>query len=128
MKTSSFKKKLLLAFDKNRVPVSDKVEKLRASLSGEALALVPEKTKDFIAAMENLEKAYGNTENVLQSRMGDIKKLGRCPPEVLNGKKIFAAIVSFCLKVETLVQDIVDLAEQEGCEHLQHDAYSTATR
>ena len=124
----TFKKKLLVAFEKNRVPVSDKVEKLRTCLSGEALALVPEKTKDFSSAIENLEKAYGNAENVLQSRMADIKKLGRCPPEILNGKRNFAAIVSFCLKAEVLIQDILDLAEQEGYEHLQHDAYSTSTR
>ena len=41
----------------------NKVEKLRTCLSGEALSLVPEKTKDFSAAIENLEKAYGNAEN-----------------------------------------------------------------
>ena len=124
----TFKKKLLLAFEKNRVPVSDKIEKLRACLSGEALALVPEKSKEFNDAIANLEKAYGNTENVLQSRMLDLKRLGRCPPEILNGKRNFAAIVSFCLKLEVLIQDIVDMAEQDGHEHLQHDAYSTSTR
>ena len=124
----TFKKKLIIAFEKNRVPVADKVEKIRTCLSGEALALVPEKTKDFKAAIENLEKAYGNAENVLQSRIGDIKQLGRCPPEIMNGNRNFAAIVSFCLKAEVLIQDIVDLVEQDGCEHLQHDAFSTATR
>ena len=124
----TFKKKLLTAFEKNRVPVADKVEKLRSCLSGEALALVPEKTKDFNAAIENLEKAFGNAENVLQSRMVDIRRMGRCPPEMLNGKRNFAAIVSFCLKLEVLIQDILDLVEQEGHEHLQHDAYSTSTR
>ena len=124
----TFRKKLLLAMEKNRVPVADKVEKLRTCLSDEALALVPEKTKDFQTAIENLEKAYGNAENVLQSRMGELKKLGRCPPEMLNGKRNFSAIVSFCLKVEVLIQDILDLADQEGYEHLQHDAFSTTTR
>ena len=87
-----FKNKLILAFEKNRIPVSDKVEKLRTCLSGEALSLVPEKTKDFSAAIENLEKAYGNAENVLQTRVNDIKKLGKCPPEVLNGKKNLSAV------------------------------------
>ena len=124
----TFKKKLLVAFEKNRVPLSDKVEKLRSCLAGQALALVPEKTKDFKIAIENLEKAYGNPEQVLQSRMSDIKKLGRCPPEVLNSKRNFSAIVSFCLKVEVLIQDIIDLAEDEGCDHLKYDAYGSSTR
>ena len=86
----TFKKKLLIAFEKNRVPLSDKVEKLRSCLAGQALALVPEKTKEFKIAIEYLEKAYGNPEQVLQCRMSDIKKLGRCPPEVLNGKRNFS--------------------------------------
>ena len=49
---STFKTKLTTALEKNRVPVSDKVEKLRSCLTGQALALVPEKTKDFTAALE----------------------------------------------------------------------------
>ena len=44
---SAFKRKLLLALEKNRVPVSDKVEKLRTCLSGQALALVPEKLRNL---------------------------------------------------------------------------------
>ena len=124
----TFKKKLLLAFEKNRVPVEDKVEKLRNVLTGEALALVPEKTKDFKTAIEILDKAFANPENVLQSRMAEIKILGRCPPEIINGRRNFASIVSFCLKVEVLIQDIIDLAEMEGHDHLQYDAYSTSTR
>ena len=124
----TFKKKLISAFEKNRVPVADKVEKLRTCLSGEALTLVPEKTKEFSGALDNLEKAYGNSEKVLQSRLADIKKLGKCPAEIQNGKRNFAGVVSFCLKVEVLIQDLLDLAEQEGCEHLQYDVYGTSVR
>ena len=125
---STFKAKLLLAFEKNMIPASDKVEKLRACLSGAALALVPEKTHDFNKALEVLRDAYGNPERVLAVRLSDIKKLGKCPPEVVNGRRNFNAIVSFCLKAEVLLQDLLDLAEQEGCEQLQHDVYSSSVR
>ena len=121
-----FKSKLILALEKNMVPTSDKVEKLRTCLSGAALALVPEKTSDFLKAMEVLADAFGNPERVLSVRISDIKKLGKCPPEVINGKRNYSAIVTFCLKVEVLLQDLLDLAEKQGCEQLQHDVYSTA--
>ena len=97
-------------------------------MSYQALALVPEKTKDFIAAMEVLADVFGNPEKVLAVRMADLKKLGKCPPETLNGKWNYQAIVSFCLKVEVLVQDLLDLAEADGDEQLRNDVYSSAVR
>ena len=48
---TTFKSKLMLALEKNRVAAADKIDKLRSCLSGQALALVPEKTKDFNAAL-----------------------------------------------------------------------------
>ena len=125
---SIFKSRLLLALEKNRVAAADKVEKLRSCLSDQALALVPEKTKDFFAAMEVLADVFGNPEKVLAVRMADLKKLGKCPPETLNGKWNYQAIVSFCLKVEVLVQDLLDLAEADGDEQLRNDVYSSAVR
>ena len=70
---SIFKSKLLLALEKNRVAASDKVEKLRSCLSGQALALVPENSKDFSAALEVLADAFGNPEKVLVVRLNDLK-------------------------------------------------------
>ena len=125
---SIFKSKLLLALEKNRVPASDKVEKLRSCLSGQALALVPENTKDFSSALEVLADAFGDPKKVLAARMSDLKRLGKCPPDIINGKWNYQAIVSFCLKVEVLVKDLIDLAEAEGGEQLKHDVYSSAVR
>ena len=65
---------------------------------------------------------------MLAVRLNDIKKLGKCPPEVVNGRRNFQAIVSFCLKVEVLLQDLLDLAQQEGCEELSHDVYGSTFR
>ena len=125
---ATFKSKLLLAFEKNMTPAADKVEGLRSCLSGAALALVPEKTNDFAKALDVLKEAFGNPERVMAVRLNDVKKLGKCPPEVLNGKRNFQAIVSFCLKVEVLLQDLLDLAQQEGCEELNYDVYGSAFR
>ena len=80
------KPKLLLALEKNRVPVSDKVEKLRTCLSGQALALVPEKTKDFNSALDVLSDAFGNSQRVFAVRSAELKRLGKCPPKTVNGK------------------------------------------
>ena len=124
----TFKSKLLLALEKNRVPLSDKVEKLRGCLSGQALSLVPEKTKDFSAALEVLADAFGNPEKVLAVKIAEFKKLGKCPPETLNGKLNYQAVVSFCLKVEVLLQDLIDLAESENNEELKYDVYGSSVR
>ena len=97
-------------------------------MSGPALSLVPEKTSDFTKALETLNDAFGNPERILTVRIGELKKVGKCPPEILNGKRNFASIVTFCLKVEVLVQDLLDLAEREGCEQLQYDVYSSNVR
>ena len=123
-----FKRKLLLALEKNRVPVSDKVEKLRACLSGQALALVPEKTKDFNSALDVLSDAFGNSQRVLAVRIAELKKLGKCPPETVNGKPNYSTIVSFCLNLETMVQSLIDLAEDDDKEQLKYDVYRSSVR
>ena len=125
---STFKTKLTTALEKNRVPVSDKVEKLRSCLTGQALALVPEKTKNFTAALEVLCNAFGNPEKVLAVKIADLKKLGKCPQETINGKLNYQAIVSFCLKLEVLVQDLIDLAENDEEEQLKFDVYGSNVR
>ena len=125
---STFKSKLLIALEKNRVPLADKIEKLRSCLSGQALALVPEKSKDFTAALEVLADAFGNAEKVLAVKISELKKIGKCPPETINGKLNYQAIVSFCLKLEVLVQELIDLAEADEGEQLKYDVYSSNVR
>ena len=62
---ATFKSKCLLPMEKNRVPVSDKIEKLRNCLSGQALTLVSEKRKDFFSALKVFSDAFGNPMKVL---------------------------------------------------------------
>ena len=65
----------MLGLEKNRVAATDKIEKLRSCLSGQALALVPEKSKDFDAAMKVLADAFGDSEKVLAARINELKSL-----------------------------------------------------
>ena len=46
----------------------------------------------------------------------------------MNGKLNYKAVVSFCLKLEVLIQDLIDLAEAEGSEQLKFDVYSSTVR
>ena len=124
---AAFKIKLLVALEKNRVPVSDKFEKLRTCLSGQALALVPEKAKDFDSALNVLSDAFGNSEKVLAVRIAELKKFSS-PPDTVNGKLNYSTIVSFCLNLEAMVQDLIDLAEADDGEQLKHDVYSSSVR
>ena len=78
--------------EKNRVPVSDKIEKLRNCLSGQALALVSEKRKDFSSALKVFSDAFGNPMKVLAVKIAEIKKLGKCPVDTSNGKPNFQAV------------------------------------
>ena len=76
---ATFKSKLLVALEKNRVANSDKIEKLRSCLSGQALALIPEKTKDFDAALKVLADAFGDAEKVLSAQINELKKHRKMP-------------------------------------------------
>ena len=125
---ANFKSKLLLALEKNRFPVSDKVEKLRTCLSGQALAFVLEKTKDFNSALSILSDAFGNSEKVLSVRIAELKKLGKCPPETVNGKLNYSAIVAFCLNLEAMVKDLIDVAEADDGERQKFDVCSSRVR
>ena len=46
----------------------------------------------------------------------------------MNGKLNYQAVVSFCLKVEVLLQDLIDLAESENNEELKYDVYGSSVR
>ena len=89
---------------------------------------MPEKSKDFNAALEVLADAFGNPEKLLAVKIAEIKKLGKCPPETLNGKLNYQSIVTFCLKLEVLLQDLIDLAESDDNEQLKYDVYSSSVR
>ena len=90
------------------------------------LRVVSEKTKDFDSALNVLSEEFGNQEKVLAVRIAELKKLGKCPLETVNGKLNYLTIVSVCLNLEAMVQDLIDLAD-DG-EQLKFDVYSANVR
>ena len=52
--------------------------------------------------------------------------MGKCPADNPSGKPNLQAIVSFCLKVEVLIQDLIGLAYSENNE--KYDAYNSSIR
>ena len=52
--------------------------------------------------------------------------MGKCPADNPSGKPNLQAIVSFCLKVEVLIQDLIGLADSENNE--KYDAYNSSIR
>ena len=90
--------------------------------------LFQKKTKDFNSALDVLSDAFGNSQRVLAVRIAELKKLGKCPPETVNGKPNYSTIVSFCLNLETMVQSLIDLAEDDDEEQLKYDVYGSSVR
>ena len=119
-----FKEEIEKAFDTNRVSRADQLTKLRESLRGQAKRMVPESiTEDIGKAWEALEKAFGKPLILMTFRRDLIKKLGPIPK--INGKGAIKARVEWYLKVEALMQSILDLGRQSP--ELGHDAFNSET-
>ena len=67
MKTWS--EKMTECFRKNRIPQSDKLDKLRENLKGPALKTVPKTVKDIVIAWKNLSSAFGSPMIVLREKL-----------------------------------------------------------
>ena len=79
-----FNDKLVRAFRRNGVGKSDQVEKLRKTLSGFALSLVPEITETIEKAFATLKSAFGDPKKVLEDRMKKLKAVGDVPSDKLS--------------------------------------------
>ena len=71
-----FKEKMEYRFKRNQVAKQDKLEKLRESLKGQALRLIPETTEDIDAAWGVLKDAFGDATRVLQHRLDLLGNMG----------------------------------------------------
>ena len=91
---------------------------LRSCLGGDAARYIPVSVeKDYASAIKTLKGIYGKTVTVMKARLDDLKKLGTCPEEFspTTGKNNFHAIVTFCLKMENILQTLMKLAK-DHCE------------
>ena len=109
-----FKEKVVYRFKRNQVCKMDQLEKLRETLEGQALRLVPDSMKDINAAWAALEDAFGDPSRVLQHRLSSLKNLGDLPAESVKGVSNFKNRVEYLLKFENIVDDIIEL-EKSCC-------------
>ena len=103
-----FKDKMVRAFKSNRVAKVDQVDKLREQLSGFALSLVPDSQKDIDVAFQALSDQWGDPESVLDSRLKELRGLGKLPPVDQGYQKQ----IQWYLSLDGVIQDILDLGDR----------------
>ena len=74
-----YEEKMIRALTINKVPLIDQVAKIRESLSGHSLVLVPESIKLAKVAFQTLCSRYGDEDRVLTNRLNELKKSGKRP-------------------------------------------------
>ena len=108
------------AFVSNRVTKSDKLEKLRKVLKGDALKLVPSSTVTTIdEAFEALKKAYGDPWRLMKYRKDAIVKLGELPRSNKGNSK---TIIQWYIEMEAIVKSVIDLGKKST--DLDREAFS----
>ena len=100
-----FRERLEKALAANRVKTSDKCDKLRECLRGHAKTIVPSTQSDFEAAMNNLEKAFGDSSRLLNVKIASLKSLGILPKNRDN--KSGKLVVEWYLKLESLLTSLL---------------------
>ena len=119
-----FKSKMVKAFETNRVIMSDRIAKLRSTLKGNALSLVPESSVKTISdAWSALEAAYGAPERLMRSKKDAIAKLGCIPKENSGkGQPNFKNQITWYLQLESLITEIMELGSKTV--ELEKEAFS----
>ena len=110
-----FRGKLEKALAANRVKTSDKCDKLRECLRGHARNLVPNTQEDFVAALNALEKAFGDSSTVLNVKIASLKEVGSLPKNTNN--KSGKLVVEWYFKLEATLNSLLDL----GCKTEDED-------
>ena len=97
----------------------------RASLSGQALALVLEAMESIEKAFSTLKAVFGDPEKVLANRMDKLKSFGEMPMEKKGTKNVFSLREEWFLKIEGVLYDIIQLGKKD--EDLAYEAFSKST-
>ena len=107
---SKFKEDMEKALVCNRVSRADKISKLRESLRGDALKLIPEAlTMDIYDAWKVLEKAYGKPVRLMKVRKKALLEMSYFPRE--NGAKGVKGQVEWFIEMESLMQNMLNQAK-----------------
>ena len=105
---AKIKEKPLHAFKQAKTSRDAKVDKLRALLSGHAKDLVPDGVKDIDSAFATLANAFGDPSRLVDFKLKLLNDAGMLPSA---DKKGFRAQVSFYLKLQGIVEDLLSLGE-----------------
>ena len=106
---SKFKEKLERAFKQAKTSAAVKVDKLRSLLGGHARDLVPDGVKEIETAFTVLGDAFGDPSRLVDFKLKLLNEAGLLP---VAEKKGYRAQVSFYLKLQGIVEDLISLGEQ----------------
>ena len=106
-----FKKDFLHAAKQNRTSARNQVSKLRENVKGYAKSLLPATVDTVEKGFSILEHAFGDSMRVVNHRLENLMKVGIWPAE--GSKDCYAKQVLWIVKVQGLLQEIIDLAESE---------------
>ena len=106
-----FKKDFLDAAVQNKTSTKNQVTKLKENIRGYAKSLVPSSINSITRALEILEHACGDSMRVVMHRVDNLMSVGPWPPE--NSKDCYAKQVKWLVRVQTYLQEIVELANTE---------------
>ena len=121
----TFKKKMEKGFLTNRIPTDDQVEKLRENLREPAKLIVAEDTDSIETAWELLQSAYGSEDKVMQSRKEKLSSMGQLPEAGAVGKAGHSKRVIWCLTVERILAEMIELGNRSDT--LAKEAFSNST-
>ena len=121
----TFRKKMEKGFVTNRIPTIDQVDKLRENLREPAKLLVPEDTKSIDTAWELLQSAFGSEDKVMQARKDKLSSMGQLPEPGAAGKAGHSKRVVWCLEMERLLAEIIELGDRSDA--LAKEAFNTST-
>ena len=106
-----FKKDFYDAAKANRTSLKNQTTKLRENLRGYAKSLVAASVTDVDKAFKILENACGDTMDVVNFRVNNLLKVGQWPAE--GTRDCYTKQVRWLVKVQALIQEIIDLADTE---------------
>ena len=95
-------------------------------MKGIALGRVPDGIKDIEEAFKRLGEAFGNPSKVMSFNLKAMEDLGTLPPERMPGGQLnFAKRIEWFLKLEVILEKILDLSKRSS--KLAHEAFSSST-
>ena len=120
-----FKKKMEKGFQSNNIPTDDQGEKLCENLFDSAQMIVPENAESIERAWDLLRAAYGSEDRVMQTRKDKLANMSNLPEAGLLSKGGHSKRVTWCLVLERILADIIELGNRSDA--LAKEAFSRSS-